>query len=67
MKLEEIDIREWFSTVDLEQAIDTYNVVTGIIDYRKRTQPKRKKRSDAGRPRASGGQNLIDLKELCKP
>lgn len=48
----EWDIRQWFKTVDLEQASDTFRVVEGILEMRREAQPKRKKRSDAGSERA---------------
>ena len=48
---DEYDVRQWFKTVDLEQALDTYRVVTGILEMRREAQPKRKRRSDAGQPR----------------
>jgi hypothetical protein len=46
--LEELDIRHWFCAVDLEQALDTFRVVEGILQARQEAQPKRKRRSDAG-------------------
>ena len=62
---DEFDIRKWFMTVDLEQAKDTYRVIEGIIQTREEYQPKRKKRSDAGKSR-NESQELIDLKEIAK-
>jgi len=49
--IEEMDIRQWFMRVDLEQAKDTFRVVEGIIQTRELFQPTRKRRSDAGKPR----------------
>lgn len=65
-KLEEVDIRMWFVRTDLEQALDTYRVVTGILEARREAQPKRKTRSDAGK-RKDSQEPLIDLRELGKP
>jgi hypothetical protein len=59
LPLEEFDIRHWFCSVDLEQAMDTFRVVEGILQARQEAQPKRKKRSDAGQQR-------IELKEPRK-
>lgn len=61
--MDEMDIRQWFKTVDLDQAQDTFRVVEGILEMRKDAQPKRKRRSDAGRPRrgTSGDEGLLDL------
>jgi hypothetical protein len=65
--IEEYDIRKWFMTVDLEQAVDTYRVVAGIIETRQVFEPKRKRRSDAGAKRATQD-TPIDLRELgAKP
>jgi hypothetical protein len=63
--IEEYDIRMWFMKVDLAQAQDTFRVVEGILQTREQFQPKRKKRSDAGKSR-NESQELIDLKELGK-
>jgi hypothetical protein len=46
--IEEYEIREWFKTVDLEQARDTFRVVEGILEMR---GSQRKRRKDAGKPR----------------
>jgi hypothetical protein len=51
--------------VDLAQAQDTFRVVEGILQTREQFQPKRKKRSDAGKSR-NDSQELIDLKEITK-
>ena len=60
--IEEIDIRYWFARIELEQAIDTFRVVEGILLARKEAQPKRKRRSDAGQSRDKdrGSQGLLD-------
>jgi hypothetical protein len=63
--IDEYEIRQWFMTVDLEQARDTFRVVEGILQTREQFQPKRKKRSDAGKSR-NESQELIDLKEITK-
>lgn len=60
MDIDEREIRLWFMQTDLEQAIDTFRVVEGIIETRKEFQPTRKKRSDAGKPKQ------IELKEPGK-
>ena len=49
--IEEYDIRIWFMKTDLEQARDTFRVVEGILQTREEFTPKRKRRSDAGKPR----------------
>lgn len=46
--IEEMDVRQWFKTVDLDQAQDTFRVVQGILEMRAESQPKRKRRKDAG-------------------
>lgn len=46
--VDEYDVRRWFITADLEQALDTFRVVTGILETRSAVQPKRKRRKDAG-------------------
>lgn len=46
--LEEYDIRRWFMATPLDEAKDTLNVVTGIVDARKQIEPKRNRRSGAG-------------------
>ena len=51
IELEEYDIRRWFMAAELEQAIDTFRVVEGIIETRQSMQPKRARRKDAGKPR----------------
>lgn len=48
--IDEQDIREWFKTVDIEQARDTFRVVEGILEMR---GTGRKRRKDAGRTRAA--------------
>ena len=61
--IDEHDIRQWFKTVDLEQAQDTFRVVEGIIETRQAMQPKRARRKDAGKPRGNkdpGSQGLLD-------
>ena len=49
--LDEYEIRQWFKTVDLAQAVDTHRVCEGIIEMRREQQPKRARRKDAGKPR----------------
>jgi hypothetical protein len=60
--LDELDIRRWFVSVDLEQARDTLNVCRGIVETRMEAQPKRKPRSDKGqsRDKDAGSQGLLD-------
>lgn len=58
-EIDEMDIRRWFITEDLEQARDTFRVCEGILEARQEAQPTRKKRADAGTKR--NGQ--IELKE----
>jgi hypothetical protein len=48
MHVEEHHVREWFKTVDIEQARDTFRVVEGILEMR---GTGRKRRKDAGRTR----------------
>lgn len=64
LNIEEYDIRMWFMQTDLTQAMDTFRVVGGIIEARvyAAEQPKRKKRSDAGKPRpgTAGAEGLFD-------
>jgi hypothetical protein len=64
-ELDERDVRVWFMKADLTQARDTFRVVEGILQTREQFQPKRKKRSDAGKSR-NDSQELIDLKEITK-
>lgn len=47
------DVRRWFMAVPLEQAVDTFRVVGGIIEARVELElePKRKRRSDSGKAR----------------
>jgi|HubBroStandDraft_3_1064219.scaffolds.fasta_scaffold373351_2 hypothetical protein len=63
-EIDERDVRIWFMKADLDQAKDTFRVIEGIIQTREEYQPKRKKRSDAGKSR--DGQEVIDLKEIGK-
>ena len=49
--IDEYDIRRWFSAAPLEQARDTLHVCEGVVQVRSEAQPKRKTRSDAGKPR----------------
>lgn len=65
IELDEYDVRRWFMAVDLSQAVDTMNVVRGIVETRQSMQPKRKRRSDAGTTRVVGEQTL-DLREPSK-
>jgi hypothetical protein len=51
-QIEEYDVRQWFLKTELAQAADTLRVVQGIIEARQAQEPKRKRRSDAGRTRA---------------
>jgi hypothetical protein len=51
--IEEFDIRLWFVKTDLEQALDTFRVVEGILQARQEAQPARKRRRDAGVKRAT--------------
>lgn len=55
IELEEYDIRRWFIQVELEQAMDTFNVVGGILEARSVLQPKRARRKDAGKKRGPNG------------
>jgi hypothetical protein len=48
MFVTEFEIREWFKTVDLQQAWDTFRVAEGILEMR---GSQRKRRKDAGKPR----------------
>ena len=57
-EIDEQDIRRWFLCVDLEQAHDTWNVCGGIIDARRMAAPKRARRKDAGKPRASAAEQI---------
>lgn len=61
-EIDERDVRVWFMKADLEQALDTYRVIEGILETRKEFQPKRKRRSDAGQSRDKdpGSQGLLD-------
>ena len=52
-QLDEYDIRKWFKIVELAQARDTFRVVEGILEMREASVPRRKKRSDAGKPRSA--------------
>ena len=61
--IEEYDIRQWFLGVELEQAVDTYRVVGGIIEARLAAKPTRKRRSDVGMKRKDD-QEVINLREL---
>jgi hypothetical protein len=65
-EIEEYDIRIWFMKTDLDQARDTFRVVEGIIQTREQFQPKRKRRSDAGKSRDDGQETLVNLKEIGK-
>jgi hypothetical protein len=49
--LEEYEVRRWFMAVDIAQAVDTLNVVRGIIETRQAMQPRRARRKDAGTKR----------------
>jgi hypothetical protein len=51
-EMDERDVRLWFMKTELEQAEDTFRVVEGIIQTRKEFQPKRKRRSDADKPKS---------------
>lgn len=51
VELDERDIRVWFCKADLDQALDTFRVVEGILQARQEAQPVRKRRRDAGKPR----------------
>lgn len=52
MLIDEMDVREWFKHVDLEQARDTFRVVEGILEMRsERSASGRRRRKDAGKPR----------------
>jgi hypothetical protein len=57
--LDEADIRQWFKTVELAQARDTFRVVEGILEMREASKPKRVRRKDAGKPRNDGNIPLI--------
>ena len=57
--IEEIDIRAWFCTVDLDQAEDTYRVVEGILLGRRAGVPAKKTRSDKGKSRKANGQESL--------
>lgn len=61
--IEEIDIRYWFARVELEQALDTFRVVEGILLARKEAQPKRKTRADKGTKRNDEQDILIDKRK----
>jgi hypothetical protein len=50
-ELDEMDVRQWFKTVDLAQARDTFRVVEGILEMREASKPKRVRRKDAGTKR----------------
>lgn len=50
--IDEMDVREWFKTADIEQARDTFRVVEGILEMRaERSATGRRRRKDAGKPR----------------
>jgi hypothetical protein len=51
-KIDEYDVRAWFKTVEPSQAEDTFHVVEGILEARAMSQPKRKRRADAGQSRS---------------
>ena len=53
-ELDEFAVREWFKTVDIEQARDTFRVVEGILEMR--SVPKRARRKDAGTKRGQDPQ-----------
>jgi hypothetical protein len=57
--LDEYTVRRWFMQVELEQAEDTARAVQVIIETRRATQPKRKRRKDAGKPRNAENPPLI--------
>lgn len=66
IELDEYDVRRWFMAAPLEEARDTFRVVEGIIETRTAMQPKRARRSDAGKPRETE-QQAINLREIGKP
>lgn len=66
IELDEWQIRRWFMAAPIEEARDTFRVVEGIIETRTEMQPKRQRRSDAGKPRTASDQ-VLDLRELGKP
>ena len=55
--LDEMDIRQWFKTVDIEQARDTFRVVEGILEMR---GTGRKRRKDAGAKREPSQRQIIE-------
>ena len=55
--MDEMDVREWFKTTELEQARDTFRVVEGILEMR---GTGRKRRKDAGTKREPSHQQIIE-------
>ena len=56
--LHEDDIRQWFTHVGLEQAIDTHRAVMVIIETRMALKPKRARRKDAGVKRQTQSERI---------
>lgn len=44
VSVDRIDVMDWFKAVNLEQARDVFHVVEGILEMRRLTVPKRKRR-----------------------
>ena len=44
VSVDRIDVMDWFKAVNLEQARDVFHVVEGILEMRRQTVPKRKRR-----------------------
>lgn len=61
-KIDERDVRRWFVLADINEAMDTFNVIAGILETRQALKPKRRRRSDAGttRDKDPGSQGLLD-------
>lgn len=65
-EMDEMDVRNWFARVPLEQARDTYRVVEGILQVRMEAQPLNRSRTgravrkDAGAPRVPVTMPLIE-------
>lgn len=54
--MDEMDVREWFKTVDVEQARDTFRVVEGILEMR---GTARKRRKDTGTKKPKSEQDTF--------